>query len=369
MAYCFNPWIIPPLISLLISILLLVILIVKGVSRLCNIVFATILISFIIYNFFIIMMWCSAEKEIAIFWLRMNQSLAIILTGITFHFSLVFPWAKKWIKGKHILITILYLPIGTLVALAQTDYVFTGVVIKSSLTLEVEKGHLAILLASFYLLYFTLIIINFIHSYVSTRSKSMKSQVKFILIGCTPTFLASVIFPISVIFFDFELNPFYSVAYLYMMLVLMYSIYKYQFLGIEIVFKKSLFLTIITVLIAVVFFVVSEFLEAFLAERFFKNIPISNLFAAVAVLVLLYPIALFSQKLSKKMFPGVESSKEYYLKRKAEIYRAQLEAAWFDGIMSKKETIMLKALRESLKISWKQHTKMEIEVKRELLVD
>ena len=60
-----------------------------------------------------------------------------------------------------------------------------------------------------------------------------------------------------------------------------------------------------------------------------------------------------------RLFPNIKKQN-----RNLNIYRIQLEHAWMDNNITKKEKVMLKELRKSLSISSKKHQRLEEEIKK-----
>jgi hypothetical protein len=107
------------------------------------------------------------------------------------------------------------------------------------------------------------------------------------------------------------------------------------------------------------FIVGSEILESF--------VPVSgtllNVLVAVSILIVLRPIQLLALKITSGLMRNVEDTPEYLEVRRHEVYRAALEGAIQDGVITEKERSILDHLSDSLGISRDEAALMEDNLK------
>jgi hypothetical protein len=87
------------------------------------------------------------------------------------------------------------------------------------------------------------------------------------------------------------------------------------------------------------------------------------------VLLLSIPARSLSQNITDKLLPNGGRSHPADHKDNVGLYRTELAIAWDDGILTKKERMMLEALRKALDITKEDHERMEREVKIEAEIE
>jgi uncharacterized membrane protein YebE (DUF533 family) len=134
-------------------------------------------------------------------------------------------------------------------------------------------------------------------------------------------------------------------------LILGYAILRQQLLGIELKLKWTLRRGALAAIILAAFFVVSQLVQTFVGG-FVPGLA----GAAVAGLLLfaITPLQRFADRLADKAMPGVADTKEYRTVRKREVYRAAVESAMEDGVITAKERGVLATLADQLGLGAKE---------------
>jgi hypothetical protein len=157
---------------------------------------------------------------------------------------------------------------------------------------------------------------------------------------------------------DFLYNPMIGVDYLIFVMFLAYGVLRTQLFNIDLKLKFALRQGTIGALVAGVFFVGSEVLESF--------VPADNtwyaVFTAAIIVVLLRPVESFAERIMNRLMPGVQDTPDYVGTRKNDVYRAALEGAAEDGIITERERAILNRLAEQLQLSEEEVDVMEREL-------
>jgi len=143
---------------------------------------------------------------------------------------------------------------------------------------------------------------------------------------------------------DFIYNPAQGLVYLVYVSLLAYGLLHSQLFDIELKVKFALTKSAAGALLAGVFFLVSEGIEALLPVE--GAMP--GLIAAGLVVLALRPLHGLARRLMDRVMPGVERSPEYLEARSFEVYRAALEGAMEDGRVTPAEHAILARLRDQL---------------------
>lgn len=126
-----------------------------------------------------------------------------------------------------------------------------------------------------------------------------------------------------------------------------YGVLRAQLFDIDLKLKFALKQSTVGAVIAGGFFVGSELLE--------RVIPVEStvlgLLTAGIIVLLLRPVQRFAEALTDGIMPGVKDAPDYIESRKHDVYRAALEGAITDGIVTEKERDILARLREQLELS------------------
>lgn len=145
---------------------------------------------------------------------------------------------------------------------------------------------------------------------------------------------------------DFLYNPGLGAVYLIYIGLLAYGVLHAQMLQIELQLKFALTQSAAGAMLAGVFFVLSESLEALLPAQG----ALSSILAAAAVVLALLPLHRLSRRSMDRLMRGVERSDDYFDARREEIYRAALESAIEDGVISAGERRILARLQAKLQL-------------------
>jgi hypothetical protein len=146
---------------------------------------------------------------------------------------------------------------------------------------------------------------------------------------------------------DFFYNPGLGAIYLLYVLLLTYGVLQAQLFDIQVRVKIALTRSTVAAMITGAFFVGSELLE--------DVVPVDGIIlgvlAAAASVLALRPLKRVAERFAGTVMQDVEETPEYFESRKAEVYRAALDAALEDGTVTDRERRILARLREQLGIS------------------
>lgn len=128
-------------------------------------------------------------------------------------------------------------------------------------------------------------------------------------------------------------------------MVLAYAILRHQLFGIELRIKWTIRRGTVAAAFVAVFFVASE-----AAQRVFEGVagPVAGLAAAGLLVFALAPLQRLADRLANGAMPRVHDSEEYRTVRKRELYRAAVESALQDGIVTERERDVLATMAEGL---------------------
>jgi hypothetical protein len=156
---------------------------------------------------------------------------------------------------------------------------------------------------------------------------------------------------------DLLYNPGLGLVYLVYVGLLAYGVLHAQMLEIELQLKFALTQSAAGAMLAGVFFVLSEGLEAVLPTQG----AIASLVAAGAVVLALRPLHRLSRRMVGRIMSGVERSEDYFHARREEIYRAAVESALEDGVISREDRTILDRLRVQLELGPARAARIETE--------
>jgi len=146
---------------------------------------------------------------------------------------------------------------------------------------------------------------------------------------------------------DFIYNPGTALAFCAYILLLAYAVLRFQLFKIDLKVKFALQQSTVGALIIGGFIVGSEVLESF--------VPVSgtilNIFVAITILVVLRPMQRLALRMTNGLMRSVQNTPGYLDVRRLEVYRAALEGAVQDGIVTDKERGILDQIRDDLGIS------------------
>ncbi len=205
-----------------------------------------------------------------------------------------------------------------------------------------------------------------VSAYFRTRKGSVaRNRAKWFAIafGFRDVFpgIAQILYPIlrPVPFWgDFVYNPGNAMTYSAYFLLLAYAVMRFQLFNIDLKVKFVLQQSTVAALIIGGFIVGSEVLESF--------VPVSgtvlNIVVAIAILIVLRPMQRLALSITDGLMRNVQNTTEYLDVRRLEVYRAALEGAFEDGLITDKERSILDHLRDSLGISQVEAVALEKEL-------
>jgi hypothetical protein len=203
-------------------------------------------------------------------------------------------------------------------------------------------------------------------AYIRTRKGSIaRNRAKWFAIafGFRDVFvgIASILYAIlrPVPFWgDFLYNPGQALAYSAYVLLLAYAVLRFQLFNIDLKIKFVLQQSTVAALIIGGFIVGSEVLESFVPV----SGTVSNIVVAIAILIVLRPLQRLALSITDGLMRNVQNTPEYLEVRRLEVYRAALEGAFEDGLITDKERSILDRLRDSLGISQVEAVSLEKEL-------
>lgn len=134
-----------------------------------------------------------------------------------------------------------------------------------------------------------------------------------------------------------------------------YASLRYRLFGMDLRVKMFLRYGSTTFLLALVFFVASEVIEANLDT----STTGQSLALAALVAAALFPLHHLTKRLVERWMPGVANTEEYRRRRRQDIYVAALERARTDGLIDESERQALRMLGHGLGLSGKDMAFLE----------
>ena len=281
-----------PLTALLISLILGIVIIVKSPKNSLNQLFFSLSIASGIYNLSQIIYMNQTDSVKVLFWTRMSFTGAILLFPIIYHmYQEFFVPEKKTSRFVYLL----YLISLILLVVNFTPYMFSGV--KYYGGTRVVHGGKGIIAASVFI-GGTLIslIIAFIREYFKSEDFAKRNRMKYLALGAM-FFVIGGIIDIARRIHLFVLFPYpiASVGIIIFMCLLAYTILRHKLLDIQIFLNYSLLYSITMLILAVLFLIVEELCEFFLASfaGTSKDSKAVNVISALLIAALFYPIKIF----------------------------------------------------------------------------
>ena len=84
---------------------------------------------------------------------------------------------------------------------------------------------------------------------------------------------------------------------------------------------------------------------------------------SAAIVLALKPVQRFAEGVANRLMGGVQDTPEYLRARKHQVYRAALEGAVADGVISVRERSILRRLQQELGISEREAARAERDVR------
>lgn len=141
-------------------------------------------------------------------------------------------------------------------------------------------------------------------------------------------------------------------------LLVVYALLRYQLFGIELRVKRTVYQGALVGLIAFGFLTLSEALE--------RVVPLGGavpeVAAAVTIALALHPIQRVAEGFVEALMPTVRDTADYRENRRLELYRASLESAALDGVITEREHAVLERLRRELGVGEDEAQRLQEEV-------
>lgn len=173
--------------------------------------------------------------------------------------------------------------------------------------------------------------------------------------------VANLLYPVvrdTPLWGDFIYNAGQVSVYLVYLLLLTYGVLRTQLFDIDLKVKFALEQSTVGAFFAGAFFAGDYLLQ--------RIIPVEGVvlgfLASAAIALALRPIQRFAEGFANRVMGDVEDTAEYIRARKHTVYRAALEGAVEDGLISDRERAILRRLREQLDISADTGRELEQEV-------
>lgn len=157
---------------------------------------------------------------------------------------------------------------------------------------------------------------------------------------------------------EFLYNPMEGLAMLGYVVLLSYAVLQAQLFDIELRVRVAVRRSTLVAMVAAAFFLVTEILETFVPA---DGVLVGILAAGVIVLLML-PLQRLTERVMTRVMPVTEPSDEEVTLRKLDVYRAALEGALQDGIVTEREEEILARLRGELGISEEDEARLRREM-------
>lgn len=128
-------------------------------------------------------------------------------------------------------------------------------------------------------------------------------------------------------------------------LILAYGVLRTQVFDIDLRVKAGLRRGTVGAVFVAVFFVASEGTAAFLSEWLGAAVGLG---AAALLVFALAPLQRMAERISDRAMPTVVDTEEYRVVKKRELYRAAMESAASDGVITERERDLLATLAQEL---------------------
>lgn len=142
-----------------------------------------------------------------------------------------------------------------------------------------------------------------------------------------------------------------------------YALVRHQLFEkpVETKFRSRAAMGFLAALVGASFFVASEFAYNLLVPKF--GLLVGGVVLLIAI-VFLHPLERFGRRLAEIAFPGEPSTATLGAKERHRLFREQMQVAWRDGSITRRERLLLNTLRERLGISIGDATNIEDDVVR-----
>lgn len=362
-SYFFNIWSIPYFLSSLISFLLVVLLLVK--KRIDKHVQL-----YIVSQIFVGLLALSAalatnslDPDHWIFWSAINIITSAISVSITYHFSYVFLRNSPIFANKKLVI--IYLVPLTYLTLYlynyQLFYPEMVLVEYSQFGIYASMGSPSSgLLILFFYVYLgvmaILAAINYFRMYRQKFNLDLRRRAAyFVLSTLVPAITLTL--TLFLIITVTEYRPKLELTIVSLSIsgsIIAYGILKDKLFDISVIVSKSFKYTLMNIGLAWIFVISRETLTPLISELLFSGSQVSTILAGFLVVTFIIPIKNIASRATDKLIPQSEQK----LTPSLGFYHKQLELAYSDGKITKKELTMLKELKIYLDISDEDHSRL-----------
>jgi hypothetical protein len=219
------------------------------------------------------------------------------------------------------------------------------------------QGPLYIVLILFFMAVIIIAILNILNRLMKADNARERAQMSYLSGG-----LIFIIFYILSYYFIGNLVPVRILdGFLTIIIALFFAIavLKYNLMDIELIIKRSLFYSIIFLVIASIFVVIGEVMEAMIGQVIMggSDSVIPSMMSAMIVALIFVPMTKQVKRFTYCLFPEARKYEKEFIDRLA-AYEATFEAMNADGKISRKESDALKILREKLDLSDSDHAEI-----------
>ncbi len=138
-----------------------------------------------------------------------------------------------------------------------------------------------------------------------------------------------------------------------------YALLRCKVFGIERQARRFVSAATVASPFAFVFFWAGETLEGWAVDTLGINSYVLGLAAAGIIGLGLFPLQRMAHRLAERLFPGVDGSGAYQARRREQMYRAAVEEAVSDRVITDRERLLLNEVRSHLNLSAKEARGLE----------
>lgn len=157
---------------------------------------------------------------------------------------------------------------------------------------------------------------------------------------------------------DLIYNSAWSLALFFYVLLLAYGVLRWQLFDLDLKLKIALKRSTVGAVFGVAFFTGSYLLDQVIPV----NGALLGFLVSAGIVLALRPVQRFAEGLANRLMGGVQDTPEYRRARKLQVYRAALEGAVADGVISERERSILRRLQQELGISEREAVRAERDV-------
>lgn len=279
----------------------------------------------------------------------------ILIPPSLFHFTFVYPTDMLSDKKWRFAFYGVYAP---------------GVILAVMMLLLGPKLLILLGIILYFFLFVIIALLRIILIYLGAKENIIKIQAMYLVIGLLIILL--IISMELVITAPWFINVADSLIIFFIALFFTIAVLRYRLVDVEIIFKKSAFYSIMSVILGGIFMVFTETMEAIFAQittgtlSALQEIPDQgiSLIAAGLVVLALTPVRSVTKRVLDKVFPQSRKFEKEYLER-LEAYEQTLRGMWADGYISERETEALSILRKKLDLNQHDHEEITEKIRKE----